>query len=155
MIVGHAVTPEQNDGPMLVPMLDVIESNLGEYPEELSADTGYCSEANLEELETRGIRGYVATGKLKHEDGKLTPQRGMAAGTYAWEMRLRLSRAGRRSRYRLRKQVVEPVFGQIKSALGFVRFLLRGKLKVAHEWALVCTAHNLRKLLAHRPALAA
>lgn len=155
VIVGHAVTPEQNDAPMLVPMLDAIEDNLGERPKELSADTGYCSEANLQVLEERGIRGYVATGRLQHEDSKLTTQRGMVPGTHAWEMRLRLTRAGRRSRYRLRKQVVEPVFGQIKAALGFVRFLLRGKLKVAHEWALVCSAHNLRKLLAHRPALAA
>jgi transposase len=53
-----------------------------------------------------------------------------------------------RSRYRLRKQVVEPVFGQIKSAMGFGGFLLRGLAKVPLEWALVCTAHNLRRLAA-------
>lgn len=50
--------------------------------------------------------------------------------------------------YRLRKQVVEPVIGQIKSALGFTRFLLRGLENVRHEWALVCMASNLRKLAA-------
>lgn len=61
-------------------------------------------------------------------------------------MRDQLRRAGRRSRYRLRKQVVEPVFGQIKQARGFRQFLLRGCEKVAHEWALICTAHNLAKL---------
>jgi hypothetical protein len=61
-------------------------------------------------------------------------------------MRPKLRRAGRRSRYRLRKQVVEPVFGQIKGARGFRQFLLRGLEKVKHEWALVCTAHNLTKL---------
>ncbi len=58
----------------------------------------------------------------------------------------RIRRAGRRSRYRLRKQVVEPVFGQIKQARGFQQFLLRGIEKVKHEWALICTAHNLTKL---------
>jgi IS5 family transposase len=57
-----------------------------------------------------------------------------------------IRRAGRRSRYRSRKQVVEPVFGQIKGARGFRQFRLRGIEKVKHEWALICTAHNLTKL---------
>ena len=61
-------------------------------------------------------------------------------------MREKLKRAGWRSRYRLRKQVVEPVFGQIKQARGFRQFLLRGANKVKAEWALICTAHNLGKL---------
>ena len=65
-------------------------------------------------------------------------------------MREKLKRAGRRSRYRLRKQIVEPVFGQIKQARGFRQFLLRGIEKVKAEWALVCIAHNLTKLT--RPA---
>jgi hypothetical protein len=46
----------------------------------------------------------------------------------------------------LRKQVVEPVFGQIKQAMGFRQFLLRGIEKARAEWALICTVHNLRKL---------
>jgi hypothetical protein len=58
----------------------------------------------------------------------------------------RLRRAGHRSRYRLRKQVVEPVFGQIKEAGGFRQFLLRGMAKVKAEWAMICTVHNIRKL---------
>ena len=57
-----------------------------------------------------------------------------------------LKRAARRSRYRFRKQTVEPVFGQIKQARGFRQFLLRGLDKVRGEWALICTAHNLLKL---------
>jgi hypothetical protein len=61
-------------------------------------------------------------------------------------MRDKLKRAGWRSRYRLRKQIVEPVFGQIKQARGFRQFLLRGIEKVRAEWALICTAHNLTKL---------
>jgi hypothetical protein len=61
-------------------------------------------------------------------------------------MRTKLSRAGRRSRYRLRKQIVEPVFGQIKAARGFRQFLLRGLHKVKAEWATICTVHNLLKL---------
>jgi hypothetical protein len=62
-------------------------------------------------------------------------------------MRGKLRRAGHHSRYRLRKQIVEPVFGQIKQARGFRQFLLRGIYKVADEWALICTAHNLSKLI--------
>ena len=57
-----------------------------------------------------------------------------------------LKRAGHRSRYRLRKQVVEPVFGQIKQARGFRQFLLRGLDQVRAEWAMICTVHNLLKL---------
>jgi hypothetical protein len=59
-------------------------------------------------------------------------------------MRQRLRRAGRRSRYRLRKRVVEPVFGQIKQARGFRQ--VRGIERMKHEWALICTAHNITKL---------
>ena len=62
------------------------------------------------------------------------------------KMTTKLRRAGYRSRYRLRKQIVEPVFGQIKQARGFRQFLLRGIEKVTAEWALICTAHNLTKL---------
>lgn len=61
-------------------------------------------------------------------------------------MAARLTRAGRRSRYRLRKQVVEPVFGQIKQARGFRQILLRGLNQVRGEWAMICTAHNVLKL---------
>ncbi|GEL43369.1 hypothetical protein MEX01_39600 [Methylorubrum extorquens] len=61
-------------------------------------------------------------------------------------MAARLKRAGRRSRYRLRKQVVEPVFGQIKQARGFRQFLMRELDQVRGEWAMICTVHNLLKL---------
>jgi hypothetical protein len=57
-----------------------------------------------------------------------------------------LKRAGRKSRYRLRKHTVEPVFGQIKQARGFRQFLLRGLENTRAEWSLICTAHNLLKL---------
>ena len=53
---------------------------------------------------------------------------------------------GHASPYRLRKQLPEPVFGQIKQARGFRQFLLRGFEKVHAEWAIVCTVHNLLKL---------
>jgi len=61
-------------------------------------------------------------------------------------MHRKLGQGSWRSRYRLRKQVVEPVFGQIKHARGFRQFLLRGLEQVQGEWSLLCTAHNLLKL---------
>jgi hypothetical protein len=67
-------------------------------------------------------------------------------------MHAKIKAGGHASPYRLRKQLPEPVFGQIKQARGFRQFLLRGFEKVRAEWALVCTAHNLLKL-AHRRSL--
>ena len=64
-------------------------------------------------------------------------------------MRAKIKAGGHESPYRLRKQLPEPVFRQIKKAGGFRQFLLRGFESVRAEWAMVCTAHNLRKL-AHR-----
>jgi IS5 family transposase len=61
-------------------------------------------------------------------------------------MRAKIKAGGHATPYRLRKQLPEPVFGQIKQARGFRQFLLRGFEKVSAEWALVCTAHNLLKL---------
>src|SRR5712672_1722820 len=65
IIVAQDVTQSAVDSGQLVPMTDAIETNLGRKPEQLSADAGYCSEANLEALENRGIDGYVATGRAR------------------------------------------------------------------------------------------
>ena len=93
-------------------------------------------------LATRKIHAYVATGRAKHP-AETTRKVG---GVMTQKMRQKLKRAGYRSRYRLRKQIVEPVFGQIKQARGFRQFLLRGLEAVQAEWALICTAHNITKL---------
>ena len=146
IIVAHDLTPSMSDHDQLVPLIDAARNNLGRRPKEASADAGYCSEANLAALAERGITAYLATGRAKHP---ADPKRNIT-GPLTLAMRQKLKRAGRRSRYRLRKQIVEPVFGQIKQARGFRQFLLRGIEKVKAEWALVCTAHNLTKLA--RPA---
>ena len=142
VILAHHLTNNASDHDALGPLLDAVTANTSATPAEVSADSGFCSEANLADLAARGVRGYVATGRAKHPDGGEERRRGPLISA----MRQRLRRAGRRSRYRLRKQVVEPVFGQIKQARGFQQFLLRGLEKVEHEWALICTAHNLTKL---------
>jgi transposase len=148
VIVAQTLTNQASDAPHLAPIVAQIKQNTGRQARELSADAGYCSEANLKELSRRKISGYVATGRQKHHETSATGERERKPGTRVAAMRRKLMRAARRSRYRLRKQVVEPVFGQIKQARGFRQFLLRGLQKVAAEWSLVCTAHNLLKLAA-------
>ena len=146
VIVAQDVVAKQNDVDELIPALDRIEQDLGVVPDEISADSNYCSEANLSELEARGVRGYVATGRRRHGTSTPTSNERAHRGPQSREMRRRLRQGGWRSRYRLRKQTVEPVFGQIKEARGFRRFLLRGLTKVRGEWALLSTVHNLLKL---------
>jgi transposase len=148
IIVSQDVTGCATDRNHMVPMLDRIEAQAGSRPQEVSADSDYCTEAALEELERRQIRGYVATGKQVHGTPASTANRPTTPGTLRHQMKLRLQRGSHRSRYRLRKQTVEPVFGQIKHGRGFRQFFLRGIAKVRGEWALLCTAHNLVKLAA-------
>jgi transposase len=146
VIVAHSAVAAQADSPELVSMVRQIRQNAGRNPEELSADTGYLSEANLRELKWRRIRAYIAVGREKPKKAGAKGKRGPPTGRLTRAMRRKLRQAGHRSRYRLRKQVVEPVFGQMKERQGMRRFLLRGIAKVQREWALACTAHNLLKL---------
>ena len=142
VILAHRLTNNATDQDALVPLLDAVAANTKAKPAEVSADSGFCSEADLAALAERGVRGYVATGRAKHPDGGEAQRRGRLVSA----MRRKLRRAGRRSRYRLRKHIVEPVFRHIKQARGFRQFLLRGTEKVSNEWAMICTAHNLAKL---------
>ena len=109
MIVAELLLSEQNDMGALASILTRIRQNLGRQTKELSADTGYCSEANLRELSRRRVRGYVATGRQRHGMSAPRAQLGKTPGTRTHAMRLRLARGGFRR--------------------------------------LICTAHNLRKLL--------
>lgn len=136
VIVAEFVTNDGSDTHQMVPLLNQIRKNLGRQAREVSADSAYGATLNLKRLRQRRIRGYVATNP-KHKNGQWVQQ-----------MRQRLSQGGHRSRYRLRKQTVEPVFGHIKFARGFRQFLLRGIEKVSGEWSLLCTAHNVLKLAA-------
>ena len=150
IIVAQGLTNQASDASQLKPLLAHIKANTGRQARELSADAGYCSEQNLTALHRRHIRGYVATGRQRHGTASATGARKPVPGPRVHAMKVRLKRAGHRSRYRLRKQVVEPVFGQIKQARGFRPFLLRGLSQVSGEWSLVCSAHNVLKLAGAR-----
>jgi len=91
----------------LVPLMDGIKGNPARKPREAPADAGYVSEAKPEAPAGRGISACIAAGRAKHPTGSNRK----TGGPLARAMRTRLKRARRRSRYRLRKQVVEPVFG--------------------------------------------
>jgi transposase len=139
LIVAQLVVNTGSDAHQMIPLLEQIRENLRRQTKEISADAGYCSELNLKALAKRHIRGYVSTNRQDKDRN---------VSVWVQRMRKRLKQAGRRTRYRLRKQTVEPVFGLIKQARGFRQFLLRGQNKVAAEWSLLCTAHNLLKLAA-------
>jgi transposase len=150
VIVARTLTNNASDQQQLAPIVAQIKENTKRQAQELSADAGYCSEDNLKELNRRHINGYIATGRQKHGEPAAARERKIKLGTRAYAMWQKLRRGGRRSRYRLRKQTVEPVFGQIKQGRGFRQFVLRGICKVSAEWSLICTAHNLLKLAAIR-----
>lgn len=146
VIVAQHVQTNPADRGALKPLLTALRANLKANPKEVSADAGYCDEANLAHLARRGINAYVATGRAgKAQSSNAEPNRRTKAPRVR-AMAVKIRRARWRSRYRIRKQVVEPVFGQIKSARGFRQFLMRGLANVKAEWAMICTAHNLLKL---------
>jgi transposase len=155
LIVGQTVTEAANDKEQLQPMVDAIEQQSGQRPEGILADSGYCSDQNLEYLESgpqpeRKIEGFIATGKQKHGEHRLPAKRGPLpkGATRVEHMKRKLQTKLGKAIYAARKCVVEPVFGQIKQARGFRQFLLRGKEKVKGEWALVCLTHNILRLWA-------
>jgi transposase len=147
VIVAAEVTQETNDKKQLLPMIARIAINLDKKPEKVSADTGYFSEANVTDEQVKDIDLYVATKRDKHSDAvepSSDPPQGDASPSEGMREKLR-SKAGR-TVYKMRKAIVEPVFGQIKEQRGFRRFSLRGKLNVSREWKLVCAVSNLLKL---------
>jgi len=147
LIVGQAVTQEANDKQQVAPMVAVIEQQAGQKPEELLADSGYCSEKNLEHLEKKEIGVYVATDRQKHGEKKTCKPGPLPKGaTRVDRMRRKLQTKAGAAIYAGRKSIVEPVFGQIKQARGFRQFLLRGIEKVRAEWAMVCMTHNILKI---------
>ena len=153
MIVGQTVVQAANDKEQVQPMVEVIEQQSGQRPQELLADSGYCSEKNLERLDPpqaaeKQIDAYIATGRQQHDEKKVPCKRGPLpkGATRVDRMRRKLQTKTGARVYAARKGIVEPVFGQIKQVRHFRQFLLRGLAKVKSEWAIVCLTHNLLKL---------
>jgi transposase len=146
VIVAQRLATNPADYGALIPLVDQARVNLGRKLKEVSGDTGFATEANIAAMAERKVRAYLAPGRSKHGQDHAAGDKAFKNKPLMSAMAQKLKRAGRRSRYRLRKQTVEPVFGQIKQARGFRQFTLRGLDKVRGEWAMICTAHNLLKL---------
>jgi len=153
IIVGQSLTNEANDKKQLKPLVEAIEKQSGQRPQGILADSGYCSEANLEYAASerepeKAIEAWVATGRGKHSEKPQKAPRGRpAAGlTRVQKMRRKLLTKAGRKIYSQRKAIVEPVFGQIKQARGIRQFLLRGLEKARGEWGLICLTHNVLKM---------
>jgi len=148
LIVGQTVTPAANDKQQMTPLVEAIREQSGQKPEEVLADSGYCSEGNLKYLRKKRIEGFVATEKQKHGERRVSCKRGPLPknASRVERMQRKLETKVGAAVYALRKTIVEPVFGQIKQARGFRQFLLRGLAKVRGEWALICMTHNILKL---------
>lgn len=149
VIVACEVSAAAPDVQRLRPMLERLHENTGRYPDQLSADAGYASEANFAALAEAEVHAVIALRRYHRDeppDADPAPKRSSNRLPHRNEMRERLSTADGKALYKLRKQTVEPVFGQIKSARGFRQFLRRGSVAVEAEWSLLCTVHNLLKL---------
>ncbi len=142
------VTQAENDKQQLEPLLETIRRQSGQKPKEVLADSGYCSEKNLQYLAMQRIEGFVATGKQKHGYPLEPCPRGPLpkGATQLERMQRKLATKVGAAVYATRKVIVEPVFGQIKQVRGFRQFLLRGLQKVQGKWALICLTHNILKL---------
>lgn len=153
IIVAHGLTNDPTDANHLAPMLERSSEIAGQMPSVLTADAGYLSEENITYCAKKGVDAYISV--RKSDAAKLTQVPDTPKLIAHWDMSEKLKTPLGKRIYALRKILVEPVFGQIKGAMGFRRFSLRGLAKATSEWGFVCLCHNLRKLFRARSAAAA
>jgi transposase len=151
IIVAAEITQDTNDKRQLLPMLEQVGRNLGRMPETVTADAGYFSEPALTNEKVKEVDLLVPPDRQKQSAAPMPDPTASAvpvasSRTFPETMRERLRSPEGHAIYKLRKQIVEPVFGQIKEARRIRGFLLRGLGKVQAEWQLICATHNLLKL---------
>ena len=166
VIVAASLTQQANDKQQLVPVLEAVKNNVGRMPEKITADAGYFSTSAVTNEALSEIDLYVTPDrgkKTEHlEPSSLEPSSLEPTSTQSppgseidqaviERMREKLKTKEGREVYKQRKQIVEPVFGQVKEVRGFRRFSFRGLRKNEAEWQLVCLTHNLLKLFRSRP----
>ena len=157
LVVGTGVTQAPNDKEQIEPMLQTLaaQPQTRAAVEQVIADTGFYSEKNIQACAAAKVEALIAVARDEHHPGwrerHSEPAPLPENATTAQAMSHRLKTKAGRAMYALRKQTVEPVFGIIKSVLGFRQFSLRGLDKVRGEWSLVCLAWNLKRMAALRP----
>jgi transposase len=146
LIVAQQVSQASTDNGLLVPMVDQVGSPGGKRPGQVSADSGFFSNENLQAMEDRGIDAYVPDynmARVLNRGGRLKQR---ACHPAHQRMRRKLRSAEGRRRYQKRKELAEPIFGVLKEQRGMRRFRMRGLAKVAIEFTLAATALNLTRL---------
>lgn len=157
LIVGARVCDAPNDKQQLVPTVRCIDAVAGSVREVL-VDSGFVSEEAIQQVESAadgqpsGITVLAAVGRIKHGrsiaelEKRADPAAPPPDAPFTQRLAHRVSTTYGRARYKLRQQTVEPVFGIIKEAMGWRRFMLRGMANASLEWTLVSLAYNLRRL---------
>lgn len=166
VIVAADVTQRQNDRAQLAPMLEQVEQNSGAKPAIVSADTDYYSPKQVQAPVLEGIDLYVKPDdppkiNARHPSDRTGPKQqkpprsgyGPDGIARIDHLRAKLATPEGQAIYAKRREIVEPVFGQIKQWRGFRQFLLRGLTKTRAEWRLICLTHNLLKLYRFRLSL--
>jgi transposase len=158
LILATGVVATSADAPSFAKTILGMQQGIG-LPQTVLADTGFASGEAVATLEAQGIEPLVAIGRTQpHRPYDFRPPpkpKTTRRVTEPWRVTMleKLETPDAKARYARRKQTVEPVFGIIKSALGFTRFHLRGLAKVTSEWTLIALAYNCRRL--HNLRLAA
>jgi transposase len=154
LVVVAQVVQAPNDKQQIEPMLKRIEAlpaDLGK-PDTLLADNGYFSEANVALCAAAQIDPMIAQGRQPHypplSERFVEAPPAAENPTPLEAMSHRLQTPEGKKLYALRKQIPEPVFGIIKSVMGFRQFLLRGLDNVQGEWSLVNMAWNMKRMYA-------
>ena len=138
-----------------------IDPSLGQ-PTTVLADAGYLKAESIQALEQRGMEVYIAVTRQQNAPSRKfdlraepaeKPERAISHPVVQ-AMHDKLNTKPAQKIYRQRRQSVEPVFGIIKSVMGFRQFLLRGLAKVIGEWSLVTLAYNFKRLWRLRPIIA-
>lgn len=146
VIVAAELTQSPNDHGALVPLAEQVVSNVGRLAATTSADAGYFSAEAVEDPALAGTNLLVPPSKLKR--GTKPPEGSTDPGaSVADRMRSRLTTEEGQALYKMRKAIVEPVFGQIKEARGLRRLLLRGLSAGRAEFRFIAATHNLLKLV--------
>jgi transposase/IS5 family transposase len=146
LIVAQQVSQASTDNGLLVPMVDQVGSPGGKRPGQVSADSGFFSNENLQAMEDRGIDAYVPDYNMARVLNRGGRPKQRACHPAHQRMRRKLRSAEGRRRYQKRKELAEPIFGVLKEQRGMRRFRMRGLAKVAIEFTLAATALNLTRL---------
>jgi len=148
IIVAADITQAANDKRQAVPMLNQVVANTGSVPRKLLMDAGYFSGKAVAAVEALGPEVFMPPNRQEHGRAAEAAGRGRIPDAFSPAQRMKRKLRTKRglAAYGKRKEIAEPVFGQMKQARGFRQFLLRGAAKVKGEWLLLCSTHNILKL---------